>query len=42
LRAEIVQVLAVGGARGILIGVALGAIVTGLRVLLAAERPYGD
>lgn len=42
LRAEIVQVLAVGGARGILIGVALGAIATGARVLLAVERPYGD
>lgn len=29
------------GARGLLIGVALGAIATGLRVLLALDRPYG-
>jgi len=30
-----------GGARGLLIGVALGALVTGLRVLFAMDRPYG-
>ncbi len=36
------QVLAAGGARGILIGVALGALVTGLRVLFGADRPYGS
>lgn len=36
------QVWAAGGARGILLGVALGSIVTGLRVLLAADRPYGE
>lgn len=36
------HVLALGGARGILIGVALGTLTTGLRVLLGAERPYGD
>jgi hypothetical protein len=35
------QVVAVGAARGILLGVALGATTTGLRVLLAADRPYG-
>ncbi|MBI3763671.1 MAG: hypothetical protein HY260_17650 [Chloroflexi bacterium] len=38
----IVQVPAAAGARGILLGVALGVIATGLRVLLAADRPYGD
>ncbi|NIS81809.1 MAG: hypothetical protein GTO14_16730 [Anaerolineales bacterium] len=38
----IAQVAAAGGARGILLGVALGAIVTGLRVLIAVDRPYGD
>jgi hypothetical protein len=27
--------------RGILIGVALGALTTGLRVLFGADRPYG-
>jgi hypothetical protein len=36
------HVLAMGGARGILIGVALGTLTTGLRVLLGTERPYGD
>lgn len=35
------QVLAVGGARGILIGVALGTLMTGLRVLFGVDRPYG-
>ena len=38
---SITQVLAVGGARGILIGIALGTITTGLRILLGADRPYG-
>jgi len=32
--------LPVAGARGILIGIALGSITTGLRILLAADRPY--
>ncbi len=41
LRALIVQIPAVGGARGILLGVALGTIATGLRILLGADRPYG-
>lgn len=34
-------VLALGGARGILIGVALGTLMTGLRVIFGADRPYG-
>jgi len=42
VRNWLAQVWAAGGARGILIGVALGAIATGLRVLLAADRPYGE
>lgn len=37
----VTQVLALGGARGILIGVALGTLTTGLRILFAADRPYG-
>ncbi|GAB4490065.1 MAG: hypothetical protein OHK0031_13600 [Anaerolineales bacterium] len=41
LRAIVAQVLAAGGARGILIGVALGTLTTGLRILLGADRPYG-
>jgi hypothetical protein len=36
------QVPAVAGARGLLLGIALGAIATGLRVLLAIDRPYGE
>lgn len=42
MRNWLAQVWAAGGARGILIGVALGATATGLRVLLGADRPYGD
>jgi hypothetical protein len=41
LRSWIVQVAATAGARGILLGVALGTIATGLRVLMGADRPYG-
>lgn len=37
----VTQVLALGGARGILIGVALGTLTTGLRILFGADRPYG-
>ncbi len=40
LRALLAEIPAVAGARGILLGVALGSIATGLRVLLGAERPY--
>lgn len=35
------QVWALGGMRGILIGVGLGALTTGLRILFGADRPYG-
>ncbi len=41
VRPWIQQVLALGGTRGILIGVALGTLTTGLRVLFGEERPYG-
>jgi len=41
LRSQIAQVLAAGGARGILLGVALGTLTTGLRILFGADRPYG-
>ena len=40
LRNWITQVWALGGLRGILIGVALGTIATGLRILLGSDRPY--
>jgi len=42
MRAWISQVWSAGGARGIALGVALGATTTGLRVLLGADRPYGS
>ena len=35
-----IQTLPVAGARGILLGVSLGGIATGVRVLVGAERPY--
>ncbi len=33
--------LVTAGARGLLLGIALGALTTGLRLLLAVDRPYG-
>ena len=41
LRSVIVQIPAVAGARGILLGVALGTIAMGLRILMGVDRPYG-
>ncbi len=41
IRPYLVSVFATSGARGILIGVALGTLVTGLRVLMGVDRPYG-
>lgn len=41
IRAWILGVPAVGGARGILLGVALGTIATGIRILVGSDRPYG-
>ncbi len=38
----VVNVPAVAGVRGIAIGVALGAVVTGLRLLTGIDRPYSD
>lgn len=36
------QIPAMAGARGLLLGIALGAIATGVRVLIGLDRPYGD
>ena len=36
----IVQILPVAGGRGILLGIALGSIMAGLRILFGVERPY--
>jgi hypothetical protein len=40
VRPFLAQVLAASGARGILLGVALGTLTTGLRILFGADRPY--
>ncbi|HSJ52882.1 MAG TPA: hypothetical protein VLC52_03975 [Anaerolineae bacterium] len=42
IRDWILNVPAIAGVRGILLGVALGAVLTGVRLLLGVERPYGD
>lgn len=41
IRGWISEVPAVAGARGLLIGVALGTVATGLRILMGVDRPYG-
>jgi len=41
VRPFIAQVMAAAGARGILIGVALGTLTTGLRILFGTDLPYG-
>ena len=41
-REWILGVMSLGGARGILLGVALGTIVVGLRLLIGIDRPYAD
>jgi hypothetical protein len=38
---QIVGMFSSGGARGLLIGIALGTLLTGLRVLFGVDRPYG-
>ncbi len=42
LRPWIAQVPAAAGARGILLGVALGVLATGIRILMGTDRPYRD
>ena len=42
LRPWLAQVPAAAGARGILLGVGLGTVATGLRILLGSDRPYGE
>ncbi len=41
LNSWLTQVPAVAGARGLLLGVALGTVATGLRILMGVDRPYG-
>ncbi len=40
MRSILSQIPVVAGARGLLLGVALGTIATGLRILIGADRPY--
>jgi hypothetical protein len=42
LRIWIGKVPAVAGARGILLGISLGIIAAGLRILMGTDRPYGE
>ncbi len=35
-----IQLLPVAGARGILLGIAIGSLITGLRILMGLDRPY--
>ena len=42
LKDWILDVPAMAGVRGILLGAALGALLTGIRLLLGVERPYSD
>lgn len=42
LKNWILDVPVMAGVRGILLGVALGALLTGIRLLLGFERPYSD
>ncbi|MEX1246988.1 MAG: hypothetical protein WEA61_00780 [Anaerolineales bacterium] len=37
----ITKILSTGAMRGLLIGVGLGTLLTGLRILIGADRPYG-
>ena len=38
---QFMEMFSQGGARGLLIGIALGTLLTGLRVLFGIDRPYG-
>lgn len=40
VRDFIVQVLATAGGRGLLLGIALGVVATGVRILIGSDRPY--
>jgi hypothetical protein len=42
LFARLVDSAALGGTRGLLIGLALGTVAAGLRILAAADRPYSE
>jgi len=39
--AQFMNVFSTGGARGLLIGISLGVLLTGLRIIFGVDRPYG-
>jgi hypothetical protein len=39
--AQFMNVFSTGGARGLLLGIALGVLLTGLRIIFGVDRPYG-
>jgi hypothetical protein len=39
--AQFVNVFSTGGARGLLLGISLGVLLTGLRIIFGVDRPYG-
>ncbi|HSB67258.1 MAG TPA: hypothetical protein VLD65_11825 [Anaerolineales bacterium] len=41
VRTWLASVPAIAGARGLLLGVALGSVATGIRILMGVDRPYG-
>lgn len=41
VRAWLTGVPAIAGARGLLLGISLGTVATGLRILMGVDRPYG-
>lgn len=41
-RAALIHVPAMAGARGLLLGVALGTVIAALRLIIGGERPYGE
>jgi hypothetical protein len=42
LHKSIINFVGVSGIRGLLLGIALGATATGIRVIIGSDRPYGD
>ncbi len=42
IKSWLLEVPGMAGARGIILGVALGTVATGIRILLGIDRPYGE
>ncbi len=39
---EFIETLPLGGIYGLLLGIAIGGLVTGIRILFLGEHPYGE